>query len=208
MAMAQLIPHLIFKHKFRIFLLHFKTAIILLGCFFLFGCEKPEQPEALTRIFGEYVGQAQVEKPETNEIRDLDVVVRPYKNIGFSIEWTTVSYVNNRMDPSAKRKSYEIHFIRIDKNRNLYKVEIDNNPFQEKQNQTQLRHPLIWAKLSDDAEFKLYSLYPLPDGGYNLQSYIRKFAKDQPDMVDLLFQVLENGDVKRRVVGTLRKIKK
>ena len=60
-------------------------------------------PDDLKPFFGSYVGVATVEEIKTGEVgqRDMDIVIQPYHEGGFRIDWINVTLVDGRRDLPA-----------------------------------------------------------------------------------------------------------
>lgn len=162
---------------------------------------KPVPAAQLTDYFGTYVGVATVVKDGSGgegERRDIDMVISPYKGKGFRIEWVAVSLVYGRRDvPGVKRQKNEVLF-EPGKNECCF-VEVGKyDPFREHEAlRPMLGEPVRWAVL-DEYGLQIYSFAVLEEGGYELQRYNRRLTGQG---IDLLYELIEDGVVKRRITG-------
>jgi hypothetical protein len=154
----------------------------------------------LEPFFGAYVGVAEVEDLRTGETRqrDMDIVIQPYHQDGFMIQWVNVTLVDGRRDlPGVERRIQEVRFEPAD-GRDLYiEVEADN-PFREREEILPLHgDPVRWASLQD-GRLHVYAFVVAEDGTYELQIYDRVLT-DQG--IDIEFQRIVDGQVVRRISG-------
>jgi hypothetical protein len=156
---------------------------------------------SLSDYFGAYVGVATVEKDEkggAGEVRDIDLVISPYKQKGFRVEWVAVYLVDGRRDvPGVKRRKHEVLFEPGDNDCCFVQVG-EYDPFRETEAlQPMLGEPVRWAVL-DEHGLKIYSFAILEDGDYELQSYTRSLTEEG---VNLLYERIKDGVVMRRITG-------
>jgi hypothetical protein len=157
-------------------------------------------PDDLKPFFGSYVGVAKVEDAD-GEVhhRDMDIVIQPYQDNGFRIDWINVTLVNGRRDlPGVERRVQSALFEPVE-GRDMY-VEVEaENPFQERQETKPMRgDPVRWASI-DGPRLHVYAFVVLEDGTYELQIYDRVLTDKG---LDIHFQRIEDGKVERRITGT------
>jgi hypothetical protein len=154
---------------------------------------------ALEPFFGTYVGVAKVEDAN-GEVhhRDMDVVIQPYRDGGFRIDWINVTLVDGRRDlPGVERRVQSALFEPLEK-RDMY-VEVEpENLFQEREETQPMRgDPVRWASI-DGPRMHVYAFMVLEDGTYELQIYDRILTDKG---LDIHFQRIDDGQVMRRITG-------
>jgi len=163
-------------------------------------------PPELERFFGAYVGVATVEETKSGEVgqRDMDIVIQPYHDGGFRIDWINVSLVDGRRDlPGVERRVQAALFEPVE-DRNMY-VEVEaENPFREREKTRPMRgDPVRWASL-DGPRLHVYAFMVLEDGTYELQIYDRILTDKG---LDIHFERIVDGEVVRRISGTTARAK-
>jgi hypothetical protein len=164
------------------------------------GSELHAAAEDLKPFFGSYVGVATVED-SGGEVhhRDMDIVVQPYGDGGFRIDWINVTLVNGRRDvPGVERRVQSTLFEPVE-DRDMY-VEVEpENLFQERAEPTPMRgDPVRWASI-DGPRLHVYAFEVLADGTYELQIYDRILTDKG---LDIHFQRIVDGKLMRRISGT------
>ena len=155
----------------------------------------------LKPFLGSYVGVATVEDTKTREVRqrDMDIVIQPYENDGFRIDWINVTLVDGRRDlPGVERRVQSALFEPV-AGRDMY-VEVEGpNPFQEREETQPMRgDPVRWASI-DGPRLHVYAFEVLEDGTYELQIYDRVLTEKG---LDIAFQRIVDGELVRRISGT------
>jgi hypothetical protein len=155
----------------------------------------------LEPFFGSYVGVATVEDTKTGETgqRDMDIVIQPYRDGGFRIDWINVTLVDGRRDlPGVERRVQSALFEPVE-DRDMY-VEVEaKNPFREREETQPMRgDPVRWASI-DGPRLHVYAFMVLEDGTYELQIYDRVLTDKG---IDIAFQRIVDGEVVRRISGT------
>jgi hypothetical protein len=161
---------------------------------------------SLEPFFGTYVGVAEVDDLATGEVRrrDMDIVIEPYKQGGFKIQWINVTLVDGqRAAPGVERRVQTVLFEPA-KDRGFFIEVQENNPFRERSETRPMRgDPVRWASL-DDQGLHVYAFVVLEDGQYELQVYDRTLT----DMgIDISFQRILDGQVVRQIAGTTARVK-
>jgi hypothetical protein len=155
----------------------------------------------LEPFFGSYVGIAEVANLATGQVqqRDMDIVIEPYKNGGFKIQWVNVSLVDGkRVMPGVERRVQTVLFEPAEERAFFVEVTADN-PFREREETLPMRgDPVRWASL-DDQGLHVYSFVVLEDGRYELQVYDRTLTDIG---LDIRFQRIVDGKVVRQITGT------
>jgi hypothetical protein len=156
---------------------------------------------SLEPLFGTYVGVAQVEDIAEGDVRqrDMDIVIEPYKQGGFRIQWVNVSLVDGkRAVPGVERRVQTVLFEPA-QDRGFFIEAAESSPFREREETRPMRgDPVRWASL-DDQGLHVYSFVVLEDGRYELQVYDRTLTDIG---LDISFQRIVDGSVMRRVTGT------
>ncbi len=162
---------------------------------------KGAEADNLSRFFGSYVGKAKVEnlKDSTEQERDLDIVVSPYRQDGLKVEWVTVGLVDGRRDvPGVKRWSQTALFRPADDADFMVEVS-ENNLFKERSDvQVVEGDPVRWTRIEDNI-LHACAFVVLDDGRYELQVYQRILTETG---MDILFERIVDGQVIRRVTGS------
>jgi hypothetical protein len=156
---------------------------------------------SLEPLFGTYVGVAQVEDIAKGDVRqrDMDIVIEPYKQGGFKIQWVNVSLVNGkRAVPGVERRVQNVLFEPA-QDRGFFIEAAESSPFREREETRPMRgDPVRWASL-DDQGLHVYSFVVLEDGRYELQVSDRTLTDIG---LDISFQRIVDGAVMRRITGT------
>jgi hypothetical protein len=156
---------------------------------------------SLEPFFGSYVGVAEVSNLRNGEVRerDMDIVIEPYKQGGFKIQWINVTLVDGqRAVPGVERRVQTVLFEPAE-DRGFFTEVQESNPFRERAETRPMRgDPVRWASL-DDQGLHVYSFVVLEDGRYELQIYDRAVTDIG---IDIRFQRIVDGEVVRRITGT------
>jgi hypothetical protein len=156
---------------------------------------------SLEPLFGTYVGVAQVEDIAKGDVRqrDMDIVIEPYKQGGFRIQWVNVSLVNGkRAVPGVERRVQTVLFEPA-RDRGFFIEAAESSPFRLREETRPMRgDPVRWASL-DDQGLHVYSFVVLEDGRYELQVYDRTLTDIG---LDISFKRIVDGAVMRRITGT------
>jgi hypothetical protein len=159
------------------------------------------QAASLEPLFGTYVGVAEVEDVAKGDVRqrDMDIVIEPYKQGGFRIQWVNVSLVDGkRAVPGVQRRVQTVLFEPA-QDRGFFIEAAESSPFREREETRPMRgDPVRWASL-DDQGLHVYSFVVLEDGRYELQVNDRTLTDIG---LDVSFQRIVDGAVMRRVTGT------
>jgi hypothetical protein len=161
---------------------------------------------SLEPFFGTYVGVAEVDDLLSGEVRqrDMDIVIQPYKQGGFHIQWINVTLVDGkRAAPGVERRIQTVLF-EPSEDRDFFVEVQENNPFRERSETRPMRgDPVRWASL-DDQGLHVYSFVVLEDGRYELQIYDRTLTDIG---IDISFQRIVDGEVVRRISGTTARVR-
>jgi hypothetical protein len=156
---------------------------------------------SLEPLFGTYVGVAEVEDVAQGNVRqrDMDIVIEPYKQGGFRIQWINVSLVDGkRAVPGVERRVQTVLFEPA-QDRGFFMEAAESNPFREREQTRPMRgDPVRWASL-DDQGLHVYSFMVLQDGRFELQIYDRSLTEIG---LDIRFQRIVDGAVMRQITGT------
>jgi hypothetical protein len=165
------------------------------------AAEPRAAPSDLKPFFGSYVGVATVEETKTGAVgqRDMDIVIQPYHDEGFRIDWINVTLVDGRRDlPGVERRVQAALFEPLE-DRDMY-VEVEpENPFREREKTQPMRgDPVRWASI-DGPRMHVYAFVVLEDGTYELQIYDRILTDVG---LEIHFQRIVDGELVRRISGT------
>jgi hypothetical protein len=129
----------------------------------------------------------------------MDIVIEPYKQGGFRIQWVNVTLVDGkRAAPGVERRVQTVLFEPAP-DRGFFVEAAENNPFREREETRPMRgDPVRWASL-DDQGLHVYSFVVLEDGRYELQVYDRTLTDIG---LDIRFQRIVDGAVVRQITGT------
>ena len=110
----------------------------------------------------------------------MDIVIEPYKQGGFRIQWVNVSLVDGkRAVPGVERRVQTVLFEPA-QDRGFFMEAAESNPFREREETRPMRgDPVRWASL-DDQGLHVYSFVVLEDGRYELQVYDRTPDRHRP----------------------------
>jgi hypothetical protein len=151
----------------------------------------------LSDFFGTYVGHAQELGDSDASSRDMDIVIEPFHDGGFQINWITVTKIDGRRDvPGVGRTVQSVFFEPAE---GLF-VEVEaDNPFREREEKVPMSgHAVRWASLGDDA-LRIYSFVVLEDGRYEFQVYNRVLTDVG---LDIVFQRFDDGELVRQIKGS------
>jgi hypothetical protein len=151
----------------------------------------------LSDFFGTYVGHAQELGDSDASSRDMDIVIEPFHDGGFQINWITVTKIDGRRDvPGVGRTVQSVFFEPAE---GLF-VEVEaDNPFREREEKVPMSgHAVRWASLGDDA-LRIYSFVVLEDGRYEFQIYNRVLTDVG---LDIVFQRFDDGELVRQIKGS------
>jgi len=155
----------------------------------------------LTPFFGAYVGVAEVQDLPNGDTRqrDMDIVIQPYREDGFMIQWVNVTLVDGRRDvPGVERRVQQVLFEPAD-DRNFYVEVEEGNPFREREEMRPMHgDPVRWASLDGD-RLHVYAFVVGEEGTYELQVYDRVLTDKG---IDIDFQRIVDDVVVRRISGT------
>ena len=155
----------------------------------------------LTPFFGAYVGVAEVQDLPSGDTRqrDMDIVIQPYREDGFMIQWVNVTLVDGRRDlPGVERRVQTALFEKAE-DRNMYVEVTENSPFREREETHPMRgDPVRWASI-DGNTLHVYAFVVTEDGAYELQIYDRVLTDKG---IGIKFQRIVDDEVLRRIVGT------
>ena len=177
------------------------AGVLLTGSVLLAGGPLQAGVGDLTPFFGEYVGVAEVQDLPSGDTRkrDMDIVIQPYHEDGFEIQWVNVTLVDGRRDlPGVERRVQRVLFEPAD-DRNFYVEVEEGDPFREREEMQPMRgDPVRWASLDGD-RLHVYAFVVGEDGTYELQVYDRVLTDKG---IDIDFQRIVDDVVVRRISGT------
>ncbi|OED36142.1 hypothetical protein AB833_28380 [Chromatiales bacterium (ex Bugula neritina AB1)] len=173
-------------------------------CLLLVSCKSADEAtsdSAWSEFYGTFKGNA--ESVVTGELseRELTVVIKPWKDKGFTVEWTTEIFraggKNKLTDlsidfyPSARPNIFA-SAMRTD----VFGQAVPYDPVGEDAD------PYVWAGLEDDT-LTVSALYIVAGGGYEMHVYKRSLNETG---LSLNFERLNNGDKVTRVTAQLESV--
>ena len=177
------------------------AVVLLTGGLLLGGGPLQAGVGDLTPFFGAFVGVAEVQDLPSGDTRqrDMDIVIQPYQEDGFMIQWVNVTLVDGRRDlPGVERRVQRVLFEPAD-DRDFYVEVEEGNPFREREETRPMRgDPVRWASL-DGNRLHVYAFVVGEDGTYELQVYDRVLTETG---IEIEFQRIVDDVVVRRISGT------
>lgn len=157
----------------------------------------PLHAAEIKNFFGEYVGEATVEKQGEQSMRDLHVKITPHKK-AFTVRWASVKRGSKDMD----RKEFNVHF-RPSPRDNMYASSMRSDLFGNPVALDPMSgDPYFWATLHGDT-LSVYALLITDDGSYDMQVYHRTLV---PGGLELEYSRLHEEEVTTTVKALLRKV--
>jgi hypothetical protein len=152
----------------------------------------------LRDFFGEYVGQSISGAEEGLTARDLNVVIKPWKERGFTLDWTTVIHARS----GTRRQSYSINF-QPSPRPGIYGSAMRNDMFGGEAPLDPLKGgPYVWARIDGDT-LTVNSMTITDEGGYEIQTFNRTLT---PQGMQLSFSRVRNGETLREIDGVLKRV--
>jgi hypothetical protein len=172
---------------------------LLLGLLALGPGSGKARAAELSDFFGTFVGHAQEMEDSDPMSRDMDIVIAPFHDDGFQINWITVTKVDGRRDVPGVARTVQSVFFEPAADRNFF-VEVEaDNPFREREDKLPMSgHAVRWASLDDDT-LQVYSFVVLEDGSYELQIYNRTLTEIG---LDIVFRRFDDGELVRQIKGS------
>lgn len=159
-----------------------------------------ERMPELEKFFGSYEGKTISDASKGLSTRDLNIEIKPYKDEGFTVSWTTVL---KKADGTDKTKSYKISFVDTPREgifgsamrRNSFGHAVPLNPLKGE--------PYVWASIVGEV-MVMHALHIGQDGGYEIQQHTRTLTKDG---LSTKFERVRNGKMLNVITGELKKVK-
>jgi hypothetical protein len=159
----------------------------------------------LAPFYGTYVGGAVVSAPGIGKVeqRDMDIVVQPYDEDGFQVEWVNVTRVDGRRDvKGVQRHVQRAQFVPSEEG-DFFVESGASSVFQERQQTRPMQgDPVRWAAI-DGNNLYVYSFMILEDGRYELQMYDRRLVEDG---MEIEFRRLVDGELVRQIDGRAARV--
>jgi hypothetical protein len=156
---------------------------------------------SLEPFFGTYVGVAEVKDIAKGDVRqrDMDILIEPYKEGGFKIQWVNVSLIDGKRAVRGVERRVQTVLFEPAEERGFFVEVAEGNPFREREETRPMRgDPVRWASL-DDQGLHVYSFVVLEDGRYELQVYDRTLTDIG---LDIKYQRIVDDEVVREITGT------
>jgi hypothetical protein len=177
---------------------------LALGLLAIAGAGGKAAAAELADFFGTYVGNAHELGDTEPMARDMDIVIEPFHDEGFQINWITVTKVDGRRDVPGVERTVQSVFFEPAEGRDLF-VEVEaDNPFREREAKVPMRgHPVRWASIDGDT-LHVYSFVVLEDGRYELQIYDRVLTDSG---LEIIYRRFDDGELARQIKGTTIRVK-
>ena len=179
-----------------------RVAIFSAVCIVLVACkgsgEISDRTNQWSEFYGTFKGSAEsVLSGELSE-RELEVVIKPWEEKGFTVEWTTLIH---RADGEKKMTDLSIDFYPAERpgifasamRTNVFGQTVPYDPVAADAD------PYVWAGL-DGNTLSVRALYIVDGGGYEMHEYKRSLNDEG---LSLDFQRLSNGETVARVSAQL-----
>ncbi len=158
-----------------------------------------ERLPELEKFFGAYEGKTISKTTEGLNTRDLSIKIKPYKDTGFTVYWTTVL---KKTDGTNKTKSFKISFIESQRGgifgsamrRNAFGHAVPLNPLKGE--------PYVWSSVVGDL-MVIRALYIAEDGGYEMQEFSRTLTNGG---MTTRFERIRNGKQLKVITGELKRM--
>lgn len=172
--------------------------LMMVAWLLLIPVEGAKAAGSIEDFFGQFAGEATEMIEGESARRNLDVMIQAYKK-GFTVEWTTVIH---RASGKTKHANFSINFKRMSKS-GLYRSAMRVNAFGQEVPLDPLDgSPYVWGVLVDKV-LTVHSLIILPNGDYEMQSYIRKLTGDG---MDVTFTRIRNGKKLKDLHARLKRL--
>jgi hypothetical protein len=154
---------------------------------------------SVDRFYGEYIGEAITQQGEDLDKRDIHAKIFA-DGKGFGVTWTMVV---TKQSGSPRRDEYTIRF-QPSQRENIYASAMRRDAFGNAVPLDPIKgDPYFWARLEGQT-LTIFALLITENGGYEIQVYERSL---QPGGLGLRFTRVRDGNLKRTITGTLKKIK-
>lgn len=180
--------------------------LLLIGFVFLLsGCKSGERASSgdiWSPFYGTFQGNAETVLTGEVDARDLTVVIKPWQDKGFTVEWETVIH---RAGGATKKTDLSINFypsarpgifasaMRTD----VFGVSVPYDPVAADAD------PYVWAGIEGNT-LTVSALYIVDGGGYEMQIYKRSLNEKG---LTLEFERLSNGEKVTTVSALLEAVK-
>jgi len=175
--------------------------VLVLAFSLIYGCGKDagQSPvSAVTPFYGSYAGTAESLGKDSGVTRDLAVVIKPWDDRGFIVEWSTVIHRKG----GDKKTHHSISFYPSPREgifasameTNVFGKTVPFDPVLKEEN------PYVWASLKAQT-LTITAMYVMDDGGYELQVYERSIDEEG---INVDFERISNGESVAQVSATLK----
>ena len=153
------------------------------------------EPAPIGEFFGQFAGSAIASQKFPSgfgklDIRDLDVTIKPWRNNGFTVSWSTV--FRNPKSKKQKKRSVTMHFLPTI-NAKVWRAARSGDPL--------VGHPLVWARLADKA--LIIYIVGLKSTGESSMAIYRRTVDN--NVMTLEFERRDDGKAVRLVRGHLKR---
>lgn len=173
-------------------------------CFLLVNCKANEQApanDAWSAFYGTFKGNAEAVVAGEKAERDLTVVIKPWQNKGFTVQWKTVIH---RVGGTKKVTDLSIDFYPSSRpgiyasamRTDVFGQAVPYDPVGEDAD------PYVWAGLEGNT-LTVSALYIVDGGGYEMHVYKRSLSEVG---LSLEFERLSNGEKVTTVSAQLQPV--
>jgi len=184
-----------------------QTFFVVSLCLVLVACkgggESAARSDQWSEFYGTFKGNAEsILSGELSE-RELEVVIKPWEEKGFTVEWTTLIH---RASGEKKVTDLSIDFYPAERpgifasamQTNVFGQSVPYDPVAKDAD------PYVWAGI-DGNTLTVRALYIVDGGGYEMHEYKRSLNENG---LTLDFQRLSNGEQVARVSAQLNAVEK
>ncbi len=159
-------------------------------------------PDHIKSFFGNYTGSGAEVVGEGLSERDLNLVVKPFKEDGFTLIWTSVL---RKKDGRLKKRSHLINFRPVLNRKGIYTAEMRRTPSGLPAPLDPINgDPYVWAGVQDKL-LVVHTFYITDDGGYEIHVYTRKLTQDG---MSLHWERVRDGKKLKLITAKLQKVGK
>ncbi len=179
----------------------YRSFALAIACILLINCKGDQETTAWSGFYGTFKGSAEsVISGELSE-RELTVVIKPWKDKGFTVEWTTLIH---RANDKKKMTDLSINFYPSSRpgiyasamRTDVFGQAVPYDPVGEDAD------PYVWAGIEGDS-LTVSALYILSGGHHEMHLYKRSLNENG---LSLDFERLNNGEKVAKVAAQLESV--
>ena len=176
--------------------------VSVLAVFFIANTVLPANADQknLQDFFGNYVGRNAQIVGEGISDRDLNLVVRRYKNDGFTLIWTSVLH---KKGGKVKRIRHLVNFQPVRDRPGIFLAELSKSRSGDRLSLDPITgDPYIWAGVQDKTLI-VHTFYITDQAGYEIHVYKRTLTKDG---MNLRWERTRDGENLKLITAKLKKV--